>query len=44
MMLRILFIGLATCVILLAAGVRFAREDAPRDVPVIPRIPVWPRF
>jgi hypothetical protein len=29
MMLRIIFTGLATCVLLLAAGVRFAREDAP---------------
>jgi hypothetical protein len=32
MMLRIIFTGLATCVLLLAAGVRFAREDAPQDV------------
>ena len=32
MMLRIIFTGLATCVLLLAAGVRFAREDAPPDV------------
>jgi hypothetical protein len=32
MMLRIIFTGLATCVLLLAAGVRFAREDAPPAV------------
>ena len=32
MMLRIIFTGLATCVLLLAAGVRFAREDAPPGV------------
>ena len=32
MMLRIIFTGLATCVLLLAAGVRFAREDAPPRV------------
>ena len=32
MMLRIIFTGLATCVLLLAAGVRFAREDAPQNV------------
>jgi hypothetical protein len=31
-MLRIIFTGLATCVLLLAAGLRFAREDAPQDV------------
>jgi len=31
-MLRIVFTGLVTCVLLLAAGVRFAREDAPRNV------------
>ena len=29
---RIIFTGLATCVLLLAAGVRFAREDAPQNV------------
>ena len=32
MMLRIIFTGLATCMLLLAAGVRFAREDAPPRV------------
>ena len=32
MMLRIIFTGLAICVLLLAAGVRFAREDAPQEV------------
>ena len=32
MMLRIIFTGLATCMLLLAAGVRFAREDAPQSV------------
>jgi hypothetical protein len=31
-MLRIIFTGLATCLLLLAAGLRFAREDAPHDV------------
>ena len=32
MMLRIIFTGLATCMLLLAAGVRFVREDAPQGV------------
>jgi hypothetical protein len=32
MMLRMIFTALATCVLLLAAGVRFAREDAPPSV------------
>jgi hypothetical protein len=32
MMLRMIFTALATCVLLLAAGLRFAREDAPPDV------------